>query len=153
MLLVVIVLKFIKIMGRPTKYKPEYCQKITQYFDIKPYVKKDKTLKANDLRFLSKFARSIHVTHDTLLEWTKVYPEFSEAFKKAKALQMEHLVTNGLRGLFNTTFAIFAAKNMIGWRDSRDLEITGEVKFTEKERNERMRSIRNIVGATDISEN
>ena len=37
--------------------------------------------------------------------------------------------------------------------DKREVEHTGEVKSTEKERNERMRSIRNIVGATDISEN
>jgi hypothetical protein len=123
--------------GRPTKYKEEYCQEIVEYFDIDPTVEVDvvhtykngdtvekSELRANNLRFLSGFARKIGVCHDTLLEWTKKHPEFSEAYKIAKSLQKEHLITCGLQGLFQSTAFIFTAKNITDMRDQKAIDHT-----------------------------
>lgn len=121
---------YTKKTGRPSSYEPKFCDEIIKYFSVEPYreveiIHKNKNdekystyeLKANDLRFISGFARSIKVTHETLLEWSKTHPEFSVALKEAKELQKEHLITNGLQNLFAQPFAIFTAKNILGWRD------------------------------------
>lgn len=126
--------------GCPSKYTPDYCKRIVEFFDIEPYREVEVTithkdgseytkteLKANDLRFLSAFARSIGVSQDSLHEWAKKYPEFCVALKKAKDLQAEHLITNGLHNTFAQPFAIFTAKNILGWRDKQDLELSGDV--------------------------
>ena len=88
------------VMGRPTKYRPEYCREILEHFDV-DFHNKSQT-KAVPLNFLSAFARKIGVCRDTLDEWCKVHPEFSDAYKKAKALQKEHLITCGLLGFLDT---------------------------------------------------
>lgn len=124
-------------IGRPSLYKPEYCQAIVDYFDKDPYQKVNvvtghsdgkpitKTeLKANDLPFLAGFAKSIGVNRDTVNEWAKHHPDFSVALKKAKELQEQMLATNGLHGLYNPTFAIFTAKNVAGWRDKVETGFT-----------------------------
>ena len=122
-------------VGRPTKYKPEYCQEIIKFFDrelvhhvakevIHP---KDGVIsimeeRATDLPLFEAFAHSIDVHVDTLHEWKKVYPEFSESYKRAKQLQKEHLVTNAMQGRYSNSFAIFTAKNILGWRDKQEIE-------------------------------
>ncbi len=126
--------------GRPTKYDPKYCDEILEYFDIEAYREVDvlttdkKTgreyinseLRANDLPFFSGFARKIGVNGDTLVEWSHVYPEFSAAYKEAKELQTQILATNALQGLYNPSFAIFTAKNISGWRDQKEMALTGK---------------------------
>lgn len=125
--------------GRPTKYKTEYCEKLIEFFDIEPTAevpvvttfkngttRESTELRANDLRFLSAFARKIGVCHDTLCEWCKVYPEFSEAYARAKALQKEHLIICGLQDLYNSRFAMFTAKNITDMRDKTEHELTGK---------------------------
>ena len=119
--------------GQPTKYKPEYCQEIITFFDIEPYEtttekffykngdEKEKEVRVPaQLPFFSAFARKIGVCHDTLCEWCKVHPDFSEAYKRAKELQKEMLINNGLMGLYNATAYIFTAKNIAGMRDKTE---------------------------------
>ena len=123
-------------VGRPSKYDPKYCDEIIEFFSIDPYreVKVTKTDKqgneltyyedkSNDLRFISAFARKIRVNTSTIWEWSKKHSEFSYALKMAKDLQKEHLITCGLRGLFDRTFAIFTAKNIAGMRDKAEVNI------------------------------
>lgn len=103
--------------GRPTKYKPEYCQQIVEWFEVK--------VKENELPFLSKWARQeARVCEDTAIEWTKQHEDFSEAYKKAKDIQKEFLITGGLTGKFNPTFAIFTAKNITDMRDMTNIDHT-----------------------------
>ena len=137
--------------GRPTKYLPEYPQMLVDYFDIEPVNYKDVTYtykngdtresseeEASQIPFLSSFAKSIGITHDTLLEWVKVYPEFSVAYKRAKKLQMEFLMVNGLRGNYSAPFTIFTLKNVSKWRDiddgnwadKQEVEHVGNVQVT-----------------------
>lgn len=123
---------------RPTKYKPEYCQKMIDYFNKAPYT--IKTIKAfgkvinkvmpTDLPLLVGFASELKVDRDTLKEWAKVHEEFSAAYKKAKDLQEKILITNGLNGGYNPAFAIFTAKNVMKWTDRVDHKVQSEEIIT-----------------------
>ena len=59
-------------MARPTKYLPEYCEQALKLC----------RLGAKD----SELADFFHVNEDTINEWKKVHPEFSESLKEGKAL-------------------------------------------------------------------
>lgn len=126
--------------GRPTKYDPSVCDQIIAFFDV-PLTRRIMIGKktgidgsvtelykdiANNLPLIKMFARSIGVSHDTLIEWTKVHPAFSEAYKEAKALQENFLVQHGLIGGFEQPFSIFASKNILDWRDRHEVV---ETKF------------------------
>ena len=127
--------------GKSSKYKKQYCEQIIKFFSRDPYKEvevkhygTDGTLRRteikripNDLPFLSAFAHKIGVSVRTLERWAKVHPEFSGACKRAKELQKEFLITNGLLGLYNPTFAIFAAKNLTDMRDQQNLKIDNEL--------------------------
>ena len=127
--------------GKPPKYKKQYCKQIMEFFCREPYKEvevkhygKDGTLRrtetkrvANDLPFLSDFAGNIGVSVAILEKWADRYKEFCCDYKRAKELQKEFLITNGLLGLYNPTFAIFIAKNITDMRDQQDLKIGNEL--------------------------
>lgn len=122
--------------GRPTDYDPKYCQEIINYFSVKhskmvlvatvtgknEYHKDEYKECANELPFFSGFARHIGVATKTLDNWCQAYPEFLQAFTRAKELQHEMLHTNSLRGLYNSQYATFAAKNITSWRDKVEID-------------------------------
>lgn len=73
--------------GRPSLYKPEYCQMLIDHM-------------SEGLSFLS-FAGVVSVSYDTLYEWEKVHPEFSDAKGIARAKQLiwdERLLNKGSQG-------------------------------------------------------
>jgi hypothetical protein len=124
-------------VGRPTKYDKKYCEDVMKFFNIEPHFEtpvtityKDGTTKEeiklipSDLPTLASFASNIGIHRDTLNQWTKDHKEFSDAIKRAKEHQERILVTNGLLGLYQGAFAIFTAKNVIGWRDKTETDIT-----------------------------
>ncbi len=55
--------------------------------------------------------------------------EFGEALKICKDMQESKLVKLGLHKKNNVAMAIFALKNVAGWRDTVDYTHKGEVKF------------------------
>lgn len=123
--------------GRPTKYKPEYVDQLIEFYSIRPYEvikdKKGKTYeKANDMPFLVDFAKKIGVGVATLYRWNEdkdkegnyKYPEFRDALKGFADHRERILTINALRGHYNASFAIFCAKNTLGWRDK--LEHSGD---------------------------
>lgn len=111
-------------LGRPTKYEDWMADAIYEYFS-KP---------VGDFPTLAGFAASINVSRDTLHDWAHAKnvsgdlrnPAFSDAYKKAKDMQEQNLVKGALTGVYNSTFAIFTAKNVLGWRDKVEQEITGK---------------------------
>lgn len=117
--------------GRPTKYKPEYCKKIVEYFSCELTKIVGNKVLPNDLPTLSGFAFSIGVNQDTLHEWTSVHPEFSEAFNIAKQKQKDFLVANGLAGLYPPASFIFVAKNITDMRDKTEVEHSGGISLTD----------------------
>lgn len=120
--------------GRPTKYKPEYCKAIVEFFAkggpvvFKPMIE-DKQVIDHPLGnlpvLLQHFADHIGVCLDTLDEWKKIYPMFSEAYKKALKIQESQMLSGGLAGVYNPAVCIFALKNCHNWKDKH--EIGGDV--------------------------
>ena len=126
-------------VGRPTKYDPKYCDELIKFFNIEPHFEtpvvttyKDGTTKEevklipSDLPTLASFASSIGVHRDTIHQWATEHKEFSDTIKEAKEHQERILVTNGLIGLYQGAFAIFTAKNVIGWKDKTEIEHSGD---------------------------
>jgi len=108
-------------------------------FERKPLLDKEGNEKGSEVvpvKFptLARFAVMIGVTRETLHDWATSknedeslkYPDFSYAYKKAKEYQEAILVEGALAGAFQANFSIFTAKNVLGWRDKVEQEITGE---------------------------
>src|ERR1700761_9858686 len=114
-------------IGRPTKYKPQYCEELIDFFDVEPYKEIERKTQDRktgreytdfvdhpvDLPTFERFAHKIGVDTDTLVECAHGtfpdghkkegqlrHPDFSVAYSRAKALQKDILVTNGLQGLY-----------------------------------------------------
>lgn len=126
--------------GRPTLYKPEYCEQIIEYFKREPvnvlYKReyyKDGTLKteipiltAAEFPTIEGFAESIEVHKDTVYQWVKDNKEFSDAFSRAKQIQEQIWLVNGMQNLYNSQFAQFFGKNCLGYKDKMEVEQKGE---------------------------
>lgn len=59
------------------------------------------------------------------------YPDFSRAYRLVEHFQKEFILRAGMSGDAPSNFAMFAAKNMIGWRDAT------EQRIVDKEGNDR----------------
>lgn len=108
--------------GRPTTYKQEYCQKLIEHM-------------REGLSF-ETFGAVIGVARDRVYVWAKKHPEFAEAKKEALDLCQlfwEQLGRDGARGgihNFNMGAWCFNMKNRFGWRDKKDVEVSGDVNTT-----------------------
>lgn len=134
--------------GRPTAYKPEYCDLIIAHFDKEPFTTNfdeasGKTYRsAILLPTLTNFARTIGVSRATIYNWAEEHPEFLDAIKRAQELQEEVLMQNGLFGAYDKTFAIFTAKNICGWKDKQDIEHSGSIgSISDSELDEKIRKL------------
>jgi hypothetical protein len=103
--------------GRPTSYKPEYCDAVIEHMA--------------EGASLTSFAASIGVCRDTVTEWCNVHPEFSLSVKRGKAVCAAWWEkvgrTQALDGKGNATLVIFGLKNMAAedWREKTQHEHTG----------------------------
>ena len=99
-------------MGRPTKYKPEYCDHLIAQMG-KGFS-------------MTAVAGSMGVAKSTLFYWAQNYPDFSDALKKGEAVRLlfweERLVNDG----GTPAATIFALKNCgpEEWRDRKLLDHT-----------------------------
>lgn len=121
------------VLGRPTKYRPEYCQKAIDYFNAEPYLEEvddegNITRKVSDLPTFQHLASILKINQDTLYEWAKKHPAFSEALTICKQMQQHILITNALKGNYTPGPAIFALKNLCNWRDKSEVEHTGNIQ-------------------------
>ncbi len=113
--------------GAPSKYKPEYCDAIVEFFDIEPYIEIEASngrvdRLPNKLPTFERFASDIGVVVQTLHNWCSEYPEFLEAHNKASQLQKEILVQNGLIGGYQSNFAIFVANNFTDMQTKQQVD-------------------------------
>lgn len=97
-----------KKRGAKTKYREEYCEQLVEHM-------------AKGFSFES-FAATVDVDRDTIYEWAKVHPEFSDAKKRGivkSLLRFEALaLANMTNKNFNTTSWIYQMKcrfNQFGW--------------------------------------
>jgi len=126
------------VFGRPTKYKDKYVQMMEDYFNREPYsikhTKKGVIRVPCSFPTLDGFAAMIGVNHDTVVNWAKAvnkdgtlkYPDFFGAYKRAKCYQEDILIQNGLLGLYQGSFAIHTAKNVLGWRNNPKIKHSGD---------------------------
>lgn len=143
------------MMGRPTKYKSEYCDKLIKFFDAKPY--KDVRIRRRSkggrftysqshrvgepLPTLRAFAKSIKVGVSTVYDWldkdhASFHQEFSDAFTRAREIRKDVLIEGGLLGVYNPLFAKFTAINLTDMRDTKEVKQSGEVThrvYTQEE--------------------
>jgi hypothetical protein len=108
--------------GRPTSYKPEYCQMLIDHM-------------GQGFSFMT-FAAIIEVNPDSLYEWAKVHEDFSEAKKIGYAklqLLYEKIGRDGMLGKiknFNAATWIFSCKNKFNWVDAQETTIKGDANLT-----------------------
>ena len=94
--------------GRPSKYKPEYCEALIQHME-------------NGNSFWS-FAANVNTCFDTLSEWCRAHPEFSEA----KSIGMSKLLA------FDEKIARAGSTGQLK-RHSRTVKTTDENGVTKEE--------------------
>jgi hypothetical protein len=101
--------------GRPTKYDPIFIQKVDEYLQT---TGKEQM----HLPKMESFALYINVNGDTLVEWGKIYPEFSAALKKLMARQKEQLIDDGIYGgkEVNSTIVKLILQNNHGMKERTD---------------------------------
>lgn len=111
--------------GRPTKYKPEFCQ------DLIDHLKEGLSIECFGATLHAAYG--VHVCKDTVYEWCKVYPEFSDAKKVGESYSQmfwEHLGIKGAKGDyigFSGSAWIFNMKNRFKWRDQKEIEHSGAI--------------------------
>jgi DNA-binding XRE family transcriptional regulator len=107
--------------GRPTLYKEAYCEEAISYMGLG--------------YSLTAFAGEIGVSRETVYEWERSIPEFSDAIKKARAKRVWALEKKLLTAAASSevTTAIFSLKNACPseWRDKIEIDQTVTQKPAE----------------------
>jgi hypothetical protein len=136
-------------VGRPSAYRPEFCQMMDAFFGI-PLEReiivdiddgrgghiKEIRIVVNPFPTFARFAARIGVSRESLRNWsnaknpdgTPAKPEFFCAYACARDLQESLLIEGGMSGVYNCKFAILMAKNILGWRDCIEQEIEVRMK-------------------------
>lgn len=120
--------------GRPSKYRPEFIQKMYEYFFGKSfYTDKiesvwkfwDKTKERPvDFPTMEWFAATIWVLDKTMADRAKSHVDFSDMYDRCKARQKEILIVNTMNWLYQSNFSIFLATNLFKeLKDRKTVEI------------------------------
>lgn len=101
-------------MGRPSKYKPEFCELLLEHGE-------------RGMSFESFAGHpQVRVNIDTLYQWEKVHPEFSEAKGIFKAISLYHWEDIGAThvhspsGQWSQSAWIFTMRCRHGYRDGTE---------------------------------
>jgi len=111
-------------VGRPTKYRPAFCDKIIEAGKIGCS--------------RARFAVLCGISIDTLYQWAKEIPELSEALTLASAYSQDWWEEQGRKGAWddkesghylNSSYTKqMAARFPKDWRENKQLELSGEIK-------------------------
>jgi len=105
------------VFGRPTKYRPEYC-------DLTKYLAHCE--KKNYLPSKCGLSAYLGVDEDTLTSWGKKYPDFLGALKIVMVIEKRTLTDKGLLGLYNSTIAKLILSANHGLMERLDTTTGGE---------------------------
>jgi hypothetical protein len=109
-------------MARPTDYNPDFCEQVIEF--------------GRQGKSLTWMASEIDVHKDTIYEWMKVYPEFSDAMTRARQLSQRWWEDKGQDGMlapgFNASIwsRSMAARFPEDWRENKGVELSGGVRVT-----------------------
>lgn len=118
-----------KTPAKPLRYQPVYAERLLAFFDVPPFTvtevaKRDGSISlvetAAELPTFAAFAKMLGTTCRVLEEWERKHPAFRQAAAKARDLQGNILIQNSLRGNYSSSFAVFTAKNLLGWKDGKE---------------------------------
>ena len=131
-------------------YKKEVLEYSKEYFATGVLKKESEKFKhiPNKLPTLYGFAKDVGVDYTTVYRWAekgedlpedgikkdedkKNFKRFCNAYKEAKELQKEFLISIGLAGAAPSPFAIFTAKNVTDMRDKQEVEHSGGIGLTD----------------------
>lgn len=103
--------------GRPTDYSEEVLEKaraILREWEV-----------TDMLPQIAGLALRLDVSRDTLYEWAKVHPEFSDILSKVMTSQEWTLINKSLEGEYNSSITkLLLTKH--GYRDSQDVTTDGK---------------------------
>lgn len=85
-------------VGRPSKYKPEYCERVIEL--------------AKEGRGWADYAAEFEIDRTTLYDWAESHEEFSTALSRAKVLEQKWWEEQGRSGMFLDKF------NALVWKTS-----------------------------------
>jgi hypothetical protein len=120
-------------MARPTEYSQEIIIKSTAYIDScedelidrisgqsESFTKYEQKLKVK-IPTIEGLARYLKIHRDTVYEWEKQHPEFSDILEDLRAKQADRLLNNGLSGDYNPTIAkVLLTKH--GYTDKQEID-------------------------------
>jgi hypothetical protein len=113
-------------VGRPRKYDDKFIEALADKLDVY-FVDKSHY-------YLGQFCAEHGLYPELISDFAKKSIAFAQALKRAKQMQEARLVERSMSKEFNPAGAIFALKNVAGWRDKQDIttndESISEVKVT-----------------------
>ncbi|ENP2748032.1 hypothetical protein ACDF60_004526 [Salmonella enterica] len=116
------------VCGRPTNYRPEYCQSIIEYFaapeswDINVDAKGSaKAIPKSKIPTVERWCYSIGVHSRTLDDWQARYPEFRDAYQTARGLQQAFAIELAAAGIGTSMMNTFMQVKH-DWRVAREDE-------------------------------
>lgn len=126
-------------IGRPTKYDPEFINKVDEYLQSEQDIEQTKIKGSSDKGFetykyklkvnlptIEGFALFLGVNKTSLYEWEKDHPDFSNALYKIRTEQQTRLINEGLAGNYNSTIAKLILSSNHGMREKTDTDITSQ---------------------------
>src|SRR3990167_9038146 len=109
--------------GRPTKYTPDIFKKIEEYLQS---CGREQTI----LPTVEGLALKLDISTETIYQWAKKYPGFSDTVKKIAQKQKQQLIDDGMYGgkEVNAAMAIFLLKVNHGMNDGRMFGVRADLK-------------------------
>ncbi len=129
--------------GRPTLYSPNILEGVRDYLQSCNDEQDGKNLRVN-LPKVEGLARYLNVSKDTLYEWAKKYPDFSDALREIKNEQYCRLIDEGLAGRYNPAIAklMLSANHGLTEVSKNINEVTAAPPLTEEEKERMMALLR-----------
>jgi hypothetical protein len=110
--------------GRPTDYSKSILKKTEDYIESCQDIEVKKGLFTKlkvRLPTIEGLAVCLKVHRDTIYQWEKEYPEFSDILEQLRAKQAERLLNMSLSGDYNSTIAkVLLTKH--GYHDKQEIE-------------------------------
>jgi transposase-like protein len=105
-------------MGRPTDYTPLYCEQVIEL--------------GRAGKSVTQIAAELDVNRDTIYEWIKVHPDFSDAITRSKQLAQAWWENAGQNGLTMPGFNASLWAKQVSCRFREDYAETSKHEITGK---------------------
>jgi len=113
-------------IGRPTSYTPEIIDSVNNYLEISTdtteLLGEHRPIVVNhvNLPSIEGLALYLGINKDTIYEWEKIHPEFSDVITRVRNSQAQRLINCGLSGSYNPQIAkVLLTKH--GYIDRQDV--------------------------------